>query len=98
MLPLDDLHAEDVLALCLLQTKLDEALRPIELRDHLELERVDAALGLLDLLEQLAHARLDLGSAHHLLHNLFVFSRRLVDSSRRVQPIAAAEYEKVVEK
>src|SRR5581483_3314691 len=93
-LALDLLEAEHVLALHLLQAQADEVARLLQLGDDLELQRVDAALGLLDLVEHLLHGGLDLGGLDDGLHERLVAVRGLVDAGARADEAVAALQER----
>src|SRR5437867_13076419 len=80
---LEPLEPHEVVPLHLLQSLADERLRRPQPGDYAELEGVDAALHLLDLLDEPAHRRLDLCGGNHALDEVPVRLRGLADPVAR---------------
>jgi hypothetical protein len=76
----DLFHAEDLLAFLLFEFLFDVLLVLSQLGEEFELEGVDAAVGLFDLLDHLLHGRLDLGGEDDLVEQFLVGRRGLVDA------------------
>src|SRR5438093_7493666 len=87
---LEPLEPHEVVPLHLLQSLADERLRRPQLGDHAELQGVDAALHLLNLLDEPAHRRLDLSGGDHVLDAVLVRLRGLAAAGARPDdPVAA---------
>src|SRR5207244_4964219 len=86
---LEPLEPHEIVPFHLLQALTDEPFRSLELRNHAVLERIHATLDLLDLFDQAAHRRLDLRRGDHVLDEVLVGFRRLVDpGTRPYDPVA----------